>query len=190
SSYNAFLEGNPVKAMRFANRMVEQTPTARAYLLQAYMLRALGEPAEALLVQQVCLKLADTERSGTGLLIDAWTSKAAIHLDLGDTKAAEVANRKAYGLAIRQLSEIRDGNGVLDQQANHYQFACVHATFAAIEDVEGNKFDARIDRNLAMKALQKAVDIGYRNHAHMSKDLDLEALHGDSRFEALLKRIK
>jgi tetratricopeptide (TPR) repeat protein len=190
ASYEAFQDGNPVQAVRYANRLAKLEDSADAYLIQAYMKRATDDSEEAYVALEKCLDRAEAEEADQVLLIDAWTSKAAVYLELGKIKAAEDANRKAYGLAIQQLGEVRDEGSSRDLQVNHYQFACVHAMFAAIEDVEGNKFDARIDQNLAINALQKAIKHGYSNHRHMSTDLDLKALHGDSRFEALLKSIK
>jgi len=43
-------------------------------------------------------------------------------------------------------------------------------------------------RDDAFAALNKAVDLGYRDFEWMKQDEDLESLHGDARFNALLKR--
>jgi tetratricopeptide (TPR) repeat protein len=45
------------------------------------------------------------------------------------------------------------------------------------------------DRDAALSALERAVDVGWRNRAGMDKDDDLASLRGDARFAALGARI-
>lgn len=189
-SYNAFQSGNPVKAVRSANRLVKKEGSADAYLLQAYMNRAVDRPEEAFEALEKCFDRAKghakNNKRTQQILIDAWTSKAAIYLDLNQYKAAENANRKAYGQAILHRSQIDSDS---DKRVNYYQFACVHAMFAAINEAKGEHFNARVDKKLAISALRKAVKLGYDNGQHISTDLDLKALHGDSRFNKILKEL-
>ncbi len=186
-SYYALQSGNPVKAVRLANELTKQDDSASSYLLQAYMNRAVDRPEEAFEALEKCFDRAKGHKGTEQILIDAWTSKAAIYLDLNQYKAAENANRKAYGQAILHRSQIDSDS---DKRVNHYQFACVHAMFAAISEAKGDRFNARVDRNLAISSLRKAVKLGYDNGQHMGTDLDLLALHGDSRFEKILDSLE
>ena len=44
-------------------------------------------------------------------------------------------------------------------------------------------------RDSALKALNRAVELGYSDHEWMSRDRDLESIREDSEFKRLLKRI-
>ena len=73
------------------------------------------------------------------------------------------------GLEIdKRLSKIHSEDPIV-----HYNLACSYA-------IVGRK-------KSSLTALQKAVHLGYRDFAHMKKDVDLKILHGDPAFEKLLK---
>lgn len=44
-------------------------------------------------------------------------------------------------------------------------------------------------RKAAMRALTRAVSLGYRDYEWMSRDQDLRSLHGDRGFRSLLKKL-
>jgi Flp pilus assembly protein TadD len=77
--------------------------------------------------------------------------------------------RYAEGLQIdRRLVELRPGDALA-----HYNLACSYALLKKIDP--------------AIKALRKAVDLGYRDFRYMREDRDLEALRPDPRFRQLLR---
>ena len=55
----------------------------------------------------------------------------------------------------------------------HYNLAC---SLALVGEKDG-----------AFQALEQAVKLGYRDFRHMHKDSDLKSLHGDPRFQELIK---
>lgn len=58
----------------------------------------------------------------------------------------------------------------------HYNLACSHSLLGQLP--------------LALKALERAVECGYRDHDFMRDDEDLRALREDTQFRALLERIR
>ncbi|MCF6148627.1 MAG: hypothetical protein E3K37_08205 [Candidatus Kuenenia sp.] len=75
------------------------------------------------------------------------------------------------GLLIDQkLSRLRKDDPVV-----HYNLACSYALLENIEE--------------AFIALEKAIDLGYKDVYHMKQDKDLAVLRKDIRFKKLMKRI-
>jgi tetratricopeptide (TPR) repeat protein len=58
----------------------------------------------------------------------------------------------------------------------HYNLACSYTLLGRIDD--------------AFKALNRAIEFGFADAEHMEKDEDLNGLHDDERFQAMVKRIK
>lgn len=85
---------------------------------------------------------------------------------------AEAYTRKGLyekGLEIdKRLSVLCKNNPVI-----YYNLAC---SFALV----GKKKEA-------LKALKKAIELGYDDFAHLRKDADLKPLHGSPEFEKLFK---
>ena len=77
--------------------------------------------------------------------------------------------RFAEGLLIdRRLVQLRPGDAFA-----HYNLACSYALLKKVDP--------------AIKALRKAIDLGYRDFRYMREDRDLDALRHDSRFRQLLR---
>jgi len=77
--------------------------------------------------------------------------------------------RFAEGLLIdRRLVQLRPGDALA-----HYNLACSYALLKKVDP--------------AIKALRKAIDLGYRDFRYMREDRDLDALRHDSRFRQLLR---
>ncbi len=77
--------------------------------------------------------------------------------------------RYAEGLMIdRRLVELRPRDPLA-----HYNLACSYALLKKIEP--------------ALRALRKALDLGYRNFRFLHEDSDLDALRKDRRFRQLLR---
>ena len=80
--------------------------------------------------------------------------------------------RYAEGLQIdRRLVELRPADALA-----HYNLAC---SFALLK-----KADA------ALKALRKAIELGYRDFRYMREDRDLDAIRHDPRFRQLLREFE
>ena len=65
------------------------------------------------------------------------------------------------------LSRLRPDSGVV-----HYNLACSYALLKK--------------KDSALEALAQAIELGYRDLDHLRKDRDLEFLHDDPRYQALL----
>lgn len=91
---------------------------------------------------------------------------------LGDlAHALTRLGRLEDGLAVdRQLVRLVPGNPIV-----HYNLAC---SLALLE---------RPDE--AIEALEKAVELGYEDPTHLVGDEDLVRLHGDERFQRLVRRL-
>jgi tetratricopeptide (TPR) repeat protein len=77
--------------------------------------------------------------------------------------------RFAEGLLIdRRLVQLRPGDPLA-----HYNLACSYALLKKVDP--------------AIKALRKAIELGYRDFRYMREDRDLDALRHDSRFRQLLR---
>ena len=77
--------------------------------------------------------------------------------------------RFAEGLLIdRRLVHLRPGDALA-----HYNLACSYALLKKVDP--------------AIKALRRAIDLGYRDFRYMREDRDLDALRHDSRFRQLLR---
>lgn len=77
--------------------------------------------------------------------------------------------RFAEGLLIdRRLVQLRPGDALA-----HYNLACSYALLKKVDP--------------AIKALRKAIDLGYRDFRYMREDRDLDALRHDNRFRQLLR---
>ncbi len=75
------------------------------------------------------------------------------------------------GLEVdRRLAELRPDDAVV-----HYNLACSYALLS--------------DTDLAIAALERAIELGYDDLAHLEKDKDLDSLRADRRFLALVKKI-
>lgn len=60
-----------------------------------------------------------------------------------------------------------------DEPTFHYNLACSYSLLG--------------DLDPALKALEKAIQLGYQNFEHLKKDSDLDNLRQDGRFHVLLK---
>jgi tetratricopeptide (TPR) repeat protein len=77
--------------------------------------------------------------------------------------------RFADGLKIdRRLVELRPHDALA-----HYNLACSYALLKKVD--------------LSLKALRKAVELGYRDFRYMREDRDLDAVKRDPRFRQLLR---
>lgn len=65
---------------------------------------------------------------------------------------------------------------VPENETAHYNLACSLSLCGRADD--------------AIDALEQAVELGYRDLAHLLGDPDLTALHGEPRFRALLERLR
>ncbi|MBM4055086.1 MAG: hypothetical protein FJ264_10555 [Planctomycetes bacterium] len=75
------------------------------------------------------------------------------------------------GLRIDQkLSRLRKDDPVV-----HYNLAC---SYALLDNIEA-----------AFAALEKAIELGYKDAHHMKHDKDLDVLREDARFKKLMKKI-
>lgn len=92
---------------------------------------------------------------------------------------AEVLRAQASNLTAK--GRLKDGLKV-DQQlvqirpadpTAHYNLACRYALLK--------------QRDLALKTLRRAVELGYRDFRFMIQDADLDTIHKDPRFRSLLK---
>lgn len=63
-----------------------------------------------------------------------------------------------------------------DDEMVHYNLACSYSLLGNID--------------LALKTLEKAMELGYRDFNWMEKDKDLENLRNDKRYKELLLRFK
>lgn len=187
ASYHAFQAGHPDKALEYAHTLANREQSASAYLLEAYMYRANSDNKKALESLERCFKHSDGEDAQPTLFIDVWTSKAAVHLKMGEFSKAETYNKRAYTLATKRLRYARLSGTERQKQIALYQMACVHAVFAAIDQKDGRTTDAKSDVSRALNMLTASIEAGYDNRRHIATDLDLEALHGDPYFESLLK---
>jgi tetratricopeptide (TPR) repeat protein len=80
--------------------------------------------------------------------------------------------RYADGLEIdKRLIQIRPTDALA-----HYNLACSHALLKKPD--------------LALKALRKAVELGYRDFRYMREDRDLETVRHDPRFRQLLREFE
>ena len=79
------------------------------------------------------------------------------------------AGRYREGLEIDlKLAKLRANDPIV-----HYNLACSHSLLGQIDE--------------ALEALRRAIDLGYRDFAHMQRDPDLENLRRDPRYLALLE---
>ncbi|MBI3724695.1 hypothetical protein HY251_12175 [bacterium] len=79
--------------------------------------------------------------------------------------------RHELGLEVdRRLAELRPDDAVV-----HYNLACSYSLLD--------------DKDLAIASLERAIELGYDDLDHLEKDKDLDALRGDRRFQALVKKI-
>ncbi len=77
--------------------------------------------------------------------------------------------RYAEGLQIdRRLVQLRPGDALA-----HYNLACSYALLKKVDP--------------ALKALRRAVELGYRDFRYMREDRDLDTLRHDPRFRQLLR---
>src|SRR5579871_4342539 len=77
--------------------------------------------------------------------------------------------RFAEGLQIdRRLVQLRPGDALA-----HYNLACSYALLKKVDP--------------ALKALRRAVELGYRDFRYMREDRDLDTLRHDPRFRQLLR---
>jgi tetratricopeptide (TPR) repeat protein len=92
---------------------------------------------------------------------------------------AEVLRAQASNLTVK--GRLKDGLKV-DQRlvairpadpTAHYNLACRYALLK--------------QRDLALQTLRRAVELGYRDFRFMIQDTDLDSVHKDPRFRALLK---
>jgi tetratricopeptide (TPR) repeat protein len=79
---------------------------------------------------------------------------------------------RAEGLEVdRRLSTLRPGDPVV-----HYNLACSCSLARR--------------RKEALESLERAIELGYCDLAHIARDRDLAYLHGDRSFHRLLRRIE
>jgi len=77
----------------------------------------------------------------------------------------------AAGLEIdRRLSELRPRDPVV-----HYNLACSYSLTRRREE--------------ALESLEKSIELGYEDLAHLARDEDLAFLHGDRTFHRLVRRL-
>ena len=80
--------------------------------------------------------------------------------------------RFAEGLLIdRRLVQLRPADALA-----HYNLACSYALLKKVDP--------------AIKALRKAIDLGYRDFRYMREDRDLDAIRHDPRFRQLLREFE
>lgn len=89
---------------------------------------------------------------------------------------AERAALKRDGMAAYDRKEWATCARLLEQAGDHYDAACCYAQAG--------------DRDRAFALLDRAIRVdGFLDGAHLAKDTDLTALHGDPRWEATVKTI-
>lgn len=80
--------------------------------------------------------------------------------------------RFAQGLQIdKRLIQLRPGDPLA-----HYNLACSYALLKRLDP--------------AIKALRKAVELGYRDFRYMREDHDLDAIRSDPRFKQLVREFE
>ena len=86
----------------------------------------------------------------------------------------EACTRKglyAEGLEVdRRLSALRPGDPIV-----HYNLACSYSLTRRKKE--------------ALESLERSIEFGYRDLAHLAKDSDLAYLHGDRSFHRLVQRL-
>jgi adenylate cyclase len=129
--------------------------------------------------QALALKDLDREEESTAAFFRAYVA-AENHLDvhpddaramyLGAGALAAIGEtEKARAWAERALDTDRNEPAVL------YNVACVYSSMGDVER--------------AIELLTEAIDNGFGYRAWLENDNDLEALHGDARFQALMNRL-
>jgi tetratricopeptide (TPR) repeat protein len=81
---------------------------------------------------------------------------------------------KNYSKSIHHFEIARRINP--QDQLTLYNLACAYA-------LSGRKTEA-------LEALDRSVEAGFADYGHMEKDPDLESLRDDSRFQALIERMR
>jgi adenylate cyclase len=157
-------EGNFGKAIELYLKAMEVNPAdyqTPVFLAQVYA--SLGRKQEEMKVRLGALG----------------TVERHLKLNPHDTRALQIAannliqvgeTQKGIAMAERALAQGRTEPVVL------YNGACFYA-------VQG-------DTDRAMELLEEAVRLGWGDRAWMEHDSELDSLHGDSRFQALLARIR
>jgi len=155
-------QGNFEKAARLYAKATEVNPTdfqVPLFLAQTYA--SLGRKQDEMRVRLGALGTVERH-----LRLNPHDTRA---LYLGAQNLYRVGEKdKAIVLAEQALKQDQNEPVVL------YNVAC----FYALQDVER-----------AMDLLEKAVELGWGDRAWMEHDSDLDPLHGNARFQALLSRI-
>jgi tetratricopeptide (TPR) repeat protein len=118
-----------------------------------------------------------TEQSQLDFELEFFAGILERHADYVDVLRVQGNNltlkgRIAEGLQIdRRLVQLRPGDALA-----HYNLACSYALLKKVDP--------------SVKALRKAIELGYRDFRYMREDRDLDAVRRDPRFRQLLREFE
>jgi len=205
------------KALAIQQKLAEEFPAATAYQVElgggccnyGNLLRDSGKRADSLPWYEKAIyilnKVHQQDPRGVTLLRDSYVGRAEAHEQLKKEGEADkdwkcaierspkqeqpsirilcARSRVRMGRVASAITEVADltraGNWSADQW---YDFACIYALASA---KAADKKQEYADQ--AMRMLHHAVQAGYRDAAHMAKDIDLDVLHGRDDFKKLLE---
>ncbi|MGE0435039.1 MAG: tetratricopeptide repeat protein, partial [Planctomycetota bacterium] len=169
--------GEYAHAISDLDRVMTLTPdNEQALLLRAQLRNMTGEFQLGAADAQRARKLEPTDG-------EAWSCESAALLGLN--KLAE-----AYTVSMQGFRAVTDGG----TQGQWYNHACVCGRIATAREAGANPGAGAPDRKAAIDAgidaLDKAVQLGFNNGAHMDSDTDLDGLRKDPRFAAIRARAR
>jgi serine/threonine protein kinase/tetratricopeptide (TPR) repeat protein len=168
-------------AMRKAKLGPDHPATLNSERRVVESLIALHRPTEALPRIDALLALADQaaaagKRPDSRLVVEMLALRIQIYREAKDAGGCRATAELWEKRTPRNAGEL-------------YDAACFRAVAAAVQ-VQSKNDDAKrlaaADADRAMDWLHKAVDAGYKDHAHMEKDSDLAFLRGREDFKKLL----
>lgn len=150
--------------------------------------------------------------SGFNFLIadrpDVMLQKPEISRDFMFLRGYDFIREKSYESAIEELRKVLD-QYPFDFEANYwiafayllvkrYEKSIHHFEIARRVNPEDQltlynlacAYALNGDTDEALTALEKSVDVGFTDAGHIEKDPDLKSLHGEDRFQQLLRKLK
>jgi tetratricopeptide (TPR) repeat protein len=183
------------KALPVRRRLADANPTIAEFqndLAVTYYnigngLVAAGRHGEALPEYEKALAIFQRLADAHPAVPRYWTGLSVTHVALSREHANTGRRREA-------ASSLREATAALDKipspsAGQLYDKACCQALLAGLAAREGSGLtasDGRATADSAMLTLTRAVAAGYRNHAHMARDTDLDPLRGRDDFKKLM----